>query len=364
MTYIDPRAKPLRHLDRLAAWQKGGMAPPVTLEWDLSNRCSLGCAACHFAHTHTRGPWAHRSRDLPVGQDRGGDLADTAAVRRALEGARDFGIRAVVWTGGGEPTLHPSWAEIVAHAHACGLQQGMYTLGGHLTPDSAEVLATLAAWVVVSLDADTPGTYAAEKGVSAERFDRACTGIALLAHGKAKVGVSFLLHATNWTRVHDMLALTRKLGADYATFRPTVTTSPADPATPTGDRAWVDAALPLLRGLAFEADVEVDPLRFQQWRDWTAPGGGYAGTRGYDACHGIKLSATITPDLRVWVCPNRREEPGSCLGDLSRETWEAVWARHPGAWTDFARCRALCRLHPVNETLAEVFRPREHEAFI
>jgi hypothetical protein len=47
MTYINPRAKPLAHLDRLAAWQKGGMAPPVTLEWDLSNRCSLGCAACH-----------------------------------------------------------------------------------------------------------------------------------------------------------------------------------------------------------------------------------------------------------------------------------------------------------------------------
>jgi MoaA/NifB/PqqE/SkfB family radical SAM enzyme len=358
VTYIDPRGKPLAHLDRLAAWQKGGMAPPVTLEWDLSNRCSLGCAACHFAHSHTRGPWAHRQRDVPVGQDRGGDLAPTTATLRALEASRDFGIRAVVWTGGGEPTLHPSWRQIVAHAHACGLQQGMYTLGGHLTPESAAELSAVATWVVVSLDADTPGVYAAEKGVSEARFDAACQGVRWLSEGRAKVGVSFLLHATNWPRVHAMRALAERLGADYVTFRPTVTTSPADPATPLGDRAWVDAALPLLRGFGVDSFVEVDPLRFEQWRDWTPA------RRGYDACHGIKLSATVTPDLRVWVCPNRREEPGSCLGTLDLDTWPEIWARHPRAWTDFRRCRALCRLHPVNETLAGVYAPREHEAFI
>jgi MoaA/NifB/PqqE/SkfB family radical SAM enzyme len=364
VTYINPRGKPLAHLDRLAAWQAGKLAPPVTLEWDLSNRCSLGCAACHFAHTHTRGPWSKRDRLLPMMHSPGGDLADTALVRRALEGARDFGVRAVVWTGGGEPTLHPSWQEIVAYAHACGLQQGMYTLGGHLTLESASVLAALAQWVVVSLDADTAGVYAAEKGVNEARFDAACTGIGLLAAGQAKVGVSFLLHATNWPRVHDMLALTRKLGADYATFRPTVTTYADRPAIPYGDRSWVDAALPLLRRMATEPDVEVDPLRFEQWRDWL-PGGPLSRSYADVGCHGIKLNATITPDLRVWVCPNRREfNDGSCLGNLSTEEWPTIWARHPGVWTDFTNCRALCRLHPVNETLGEVYRPREHEAFI
>jgi hypothetical protein len=77
------------------------------------------------------------------------------------------------------------------------------------------------------------------------------------------------------------------------------------------------------------------------------------------------LNATVTPDLRVWVCPNRREfDDGSCLGDLSIESWPEVWARHPHVWTNFSTCRALCRLHPVNETLGEVFKLRDHEAFI
>jgi hypothetical protein len=297
-----------------------------------------------------------------MAHSRGGDVADTSLVRVALEGARDFGVRAVVWTGGGEPTLHPAWLELLAHAHGCGLQQGMYTHGGHLDAASAEALAETAQWVVVSLDADTPGVYAAEKGVPESRFEAACEGIRHLAHHHAKVGVSFLLHATNWTRVHEMRALALSLGADYVTFRPTVTTNPDAPAIPVGYRGWVDGALPLLRGLTHDPLVEVDPLRFEQWRDWL-PGGPLS--RSYDVCHGIKLNATVTPDLRVWVCPNRREfDDGSCLGDLSIESWPEVWARHPHVWTNFSTCRALCRLHPVNETLGEVFKLRDHEAFI
>ena len=42
MTYINPKAKVLSHLDRLAGWQQGDKPAPVTLEWDLSNRCPYG----------------------------------------------------------------------------------------------------------------------------------------------------------------------------------------------------------------------------------------------------------------------------------------------------------------------------------
>lgn len=361
MTYINPAGKPLAHLYRLAVWQKGGMAPPVTLEWDLSNRCSLGCAACHFAHTHTRGPWANRLREMPAGHDPGGDLADADLVVGALRKSRDFGVRAVVWTGGGEPTLHPSWLSIVREAQDCGLQQGMYTLGGHLTQSSAHELSLIAQWVVVSLDADTPDVYAAEKSVPASRFDAACQGVRwLAASGQAKIGVSFLLHETNWRRMFAMRSFALGLGADYVTFRPTIRTSPTDPARPVGNRRWALAAAARLRDLVRDdARVEASPGRFEQWAEWT-PGV----TRGYTACHGIKLNATVTPDLRVWICPNRREMPGSSLGSLATEDWPTIWSRHPRAWTDFTACRAMCRLHPVNETLAGVFQEHEHEAFI
>lgn len=358
MNYVDPRSKVLAHIDRIVGWRQGRRVAPVTVEWDLSNRCVLGCQDCHFAHTHTRGPWVSKDRRLPMAFDACGDLADHAVVRRGLRDMKHAGVQGIVWSGGGEPTTHPDWVSIVEYAAHLGFQQGMYTLGGLLTPQSAARLSSLATWVVVSLDCPDAQTYAAEKGVPPERFDRACEGIRNLSHGSAVLGVSFLLHARNWQRTPEMLALSRSLGATYTTFRPAIHFSADRPAICSDDTAWITDALPAFHALAEETDVEIDPDRFVAYRDWHIHG------RTYEACRGIQLNATVTPDGRVWVCPNRRGYRDSCLGDLSKESFSTIWARHPMTWTDFRQCRVMCRLHLVNEQMDALARPQTHEAFV
>jgi MoaA/NifB/PqqE/SkfB family radical SAM enzyme len=358
VTYIDPRGKVFSHLDRLTDWERGRRVAPVTLEWDLSNRCVLGCQDCHFAYTHTKGPWAARPRSLPMLKSAGGDLADPALVHRVLGEVKALGVQGIVWSGGGEPTTHPEWTEIIAHAADLGLEQGMYTLGGLLTPVTGKHLAQRATWVVVSLDCHTPEDYAREKGVPASRFASACNGIVSLVGYRAVVGVSFLLHQDNWRDAHKMRAFAQHLGATYSTFRPAIRFDSARPAEPLGDRTWVGKAMPLLTELAKERDVECDPSRFQMWADWGTT------SRGYHACTGIRLSAAITPDGRVWVCTERRERKDSCLGDLRTESFAHIWARHPGQWTDFTECRAMCRLHRVNQQLDAIAQPRPHAAFV
>jgi hypothetical protein len=112
----------------------------------------------------------------------------------------------------------------------------------------------------------------------------------------------------------------------------------------------------MLEALEGEPDVEIDVDRFRSYRDWQG--------HGYATCYGIRLTTTVTPDGRVWVCPNRRGVTGSCLGDLRTESFSAIWSRHPGLWSSFENCRVMCRLHPVNETLAAIEAPRAHEEFV
>lgn len=356
MTYIAPRAKVLKHLDRLVGWQQGEKAAPVTIEWDLSNRCPYGCSGCHFGYTHTRGPLTRTSRILPMAHDKGGDLADYDLVIRALLNAKAAGVQGVVWTGGGEPTTHPDWMPIVGYANSVGLEQGMYTLGALIAQRQAEAVRDVLSWVVVSLDHADAETYAREKRTIPENFDKACAAIRHLSGGTATVGVSFLLHAGNYTQAFTMLALARSLGATYTTFRPLVETAPNAPSVLQGNRAWVREAELLWPALAAEPDVEVDPQRFHEWATWQG--------HGYRTCHGVRFNTTITPDGRVWLCPNRREYAGSSLGDLRTESFTDIWARHPGHVAVDHECRAMCRLHPVNQTLAAINQPLKHEAFI
>ncbi len=357
MTYIDPRSKVLRHIDRVVAWRQGYTPAPVTVEWDLSNRCVLGCQDCHFAHTHTKGPWAVKDRRLPMAFDSTGDLADPVLVRRALREMAESGVKGIVWSGGGEPTTHPQWRETVTYAKELGLAQGMYTLGGLLSENDAGHLARTLEWVVVSLDCVDAETYALEKGVQPQRFEAACNGVRWLAEAKsAVVGVSFLLHGQNWRQAPEMVTLGRTLGATYVTFRPAIRTSPDNPGVCTDGRAWVSDALPLLRRLAECEDVEIDPARFAQYAEWSG--------HGYDTCLGVRLNATVTPDGRVWLCPQRRGVSGSCIGDLRTQAFGDIWRAHPGAYRVDAGCRVMCRLHTVNEQMTALETPHMHEAFV
>lgn len=356
MAYISPN-KALAHIDRLAAWARGDQPAPVTIEWDLTNRCSLGCEFCHFAHTHEKGPWAGKAV-LPMAYDSTGDEADTALVIRVLGEAAQSGVQGIIWSGGGEPTLHPSWQEIVAQAGAYDLRQGMYTLGGHLKERSAAHLAQYVDWVVVSLDCADATSYSNEKRVPPARFYAACDGVRWLAEaGQCVVGVSYLLHAGNWRRLDAMVALSRQLGATYTTFRPTIITDVHEPSLVREDVVqWIDDALPEIERISREPDIEADPERFRVYRA--------KGSHGYPVCYGVRLSTNITPDGRVWLCPQRRGIAGSCVGDLRTESFIDVWRRHPGRYEVDRGCRAMCRFHLMNGVLDEVFKPRVHSAFV
>jgi MoaA/NifB/PqqE/SkfB family radical SAM enzyme len=354
VTYISP-SKALSHIDRLAKWHAGGKPAPVTIEWDLSNRCYLGCEGCHFAYTHTKGPWVLQSRVSPTGFDPTGDLADTELVKRGLSQMAEAGVKGVVWSGGGEPTTHPHWIDLVEHAVGCGLDVGMYTAGGLITPETAPRLGAAATWVVVSMDAPTATGYAKEKRSTPAMHARACATVQMLAAQPVDVGVSFLIHEGNWREMPAMRAMALELGATFAMFRPRIDTVPDAPTVNVSPTGWVTQALPLLHEMSALPNTECDALRFTKYQHFE---------RRYTACHGIKLNATITPDGRVWLCPQHRGVSGSCIGDLRRESFVELWSRHPGAQTNFHDCRVMCRLHLVNEVVGEVFSPRAHSSFV
>jgi MoaA/NifB/PqqE/SkfB family radical SAM enzyme len=352
-SYIAPQKKLFGHLDHLAELRATGKTvAPVNVEIDLSNRCSLGCEWCHFAHTHTRGPLAGK-RAGPDGAISGGDLMDLDLAKRIVDELDYTGVLSVTWTGGGEPTLYPHFDEIIEYTN---LDQGLYTHGGHIDDTRAALLKRKLTWVYVSLDECTAAAYQTSKG--ADRFGVVCANVRRLvdAPGKATIGLGFLLHPDNWRDIHAMVKLGHSLGVDYVQFRPTIRFDMATPDQLAEETAWLDLAMAHLGAYAHDPFVSADLDRFQMYRRWQG--------HGYATCHWTGLQTVITPNGKVWRCTNKREHPGALLGDLSVESFTDVWGRSGGACQVDGTCRVMCRGHVPNVTLDAIMQPQAHANFI
>lgn len=359
MTYIDPAGKLLAQLPRLAQLQEGGVPTPVNLEVDLSNRCSLGCEWCHFAYTHTRGPL--KGKIVLDGKLPGGDLMDTALAFSFLEQIAGKDI-SVSWTGGGEPTLHPDFDKIIAHAHSLGIRQGIYTHGGHIDLLRAELLKSALDWVYVSLDESDRESYKAHKGV--DRFEAACDGIRNLAQaeGPATIGVGMLVTQANYQHGKRSMELARSLGADYVQFRPTVMYEQTHPDAPAENTAWLTEALDALaplQGAYPDFTVMLDRDRFVMYQEWDSA------NRGYSTCWWSGLQSVVTPNGNMWTCVNKREHPAALIGCIADESFDDIWARRPLAKVN-ADCRVMCRGHLPNRTIEQIMTARDqpHSAFV
>lgn len=287
-----------------------------------------------------------------------GDEMGSALAMRILDDLAAFGVKSVTFSGGGEPLLHPAFPTIVMHAKKRGLALGLYTNATLLTRESHAGLDGFIKrnfdFVVVSLDAANAAAYKAAKQVDA--FEDACAGVRALAgaEGDAVIAASFLLDAANYRDLWAMYDLSRKLGADYAEFRPIVHFSLGAPDTPSADTAWIGAARVMLADIGQRPDVYVAHGKFRRLHHWQ---------RGYATCHGILFTGVITPNGKVWTCVNRRGFPDSAVGDLAAESFADVWARQKSFAVD-GRCRVLCRADSLNVLLDSLAQPLPHEAFI
>jgi hypothetical protein len=118
---------------------------------------------------------------------------------------------------------------------------------------------------------------------------------------------------------------------------------------------WLDGCIINLTAIR-DPDVITDVARFQRYRDWTG--------HGYSQCWYSALATVITPNGQVWRCVSKRERQGALLGDVSVESFRAIWERSGGPCTVDADCRIMCCGQAANPPLQTMLGPIQHEAFI
>lgn len=147
------QASVVENLKRYITWQRavrrspdGVQSPkygPVLINLDLTTACNFSCPHCVD------------SRLL-----NSGDYLDLETVKRSIDTLQKNGLRSVIIIGGGEPTLHKNFEEIVRFISERGLQIGIATNGSRLEK-VAKVADMLQEgdWLRISIDAGKESTF-------------------------------------------------------------------------------------------------------------------------------------------------------------------------------------------------------------
>jgi radical SAM protein with 4Fe4S-binding SPASM domain len=194
--FMEGRVDELSHTSgvEVEPFRLGFSQLPILSEIALTYRCNLRCTFCYAGCNCTANP---------VGDDREMTTAEVKEVLRRIAG--DAEVPSVSFTGG-EATLRPDLAQLVAHAHGLGMRVNLITNGTRITTERAAEL------VAAGLDS----AQVSLEGVTAEVHERITTiphsftrTVAAVHHFKA-TGIH--VH-TNTTINRDNLADCRRMPA-------------------------------------------------------------------------------------------------------------------------------------------------------
>lgn len=200
--------KPAWHIDRISDLRAGRDVVPTHVQLIISDLCNQNCSFCGY-----RSELGFSSEQFAdeFGNRNPARFIPTSKCIEILDDCAALGVKAVQFTGGGEPTVHPDHLKIIGHAQSLGLKTGLVTNGVRLRDDP--VFRNLD-WLRISLDAGTEETYLRIR--ESRMWPKALNAIAFSASfQKTYVGVGFVVTAENYQEIGKAAKIAKDRGVRY-----------------------------------------------------------------------------------------------------------------------------------------------------
>ena len=335
--------KGLLYGDWYKAILKGEFLPPIEASLDPIHQCNLLCEHCN----------AHRYLT-------DGNLKYTRIPDQHLFNLVEFlgkwGVKAICFGGGGEPTLHTALPEAIELTRKVGMESSVAT-NGTLFTDKLISSLTYCKWVGISVDAATPETY--KIGRKKDMFKDTIENISRLVSAVEETDVSykFLVMPYNQHEIYPACKLARELGVRDFHARP------ADfrhQGMGEMQKKNNEFNVKLIKE-QFEKCHNLETDNFRVFTVMHKFNEDFTPRRDFSQCYGSPLCIQLCADGNIYLCPDQRHQEeyklGSHFPDLSniKKAWggerhkELVFGNTP------KKCTTRCTMGVYCKICEEVF---------
>lgn len=219
MTIYSP-LKVFHHRERLHQLRQGKQPVPCQVHLVISDLCNQDCNFCAYRAS------GYSSNQLFVGESELASYGHNNPKRvipygkivEILDDCVNMGIPAIQITGGGEPTVHPHFSDVIESVLSRRLELALVTNG--LLIDKHIDQLVHAKWIRVSIDAGTEGTYSEVRNVGTSQWTKVWSNLEKLVRDKIKygthavIGVGFVVTKDNYLEIYQCANRAKEVGVD------------------------------------------------------------------------------------------------------------------------------------------------------
>ncbi len=298
--------KLVHHLDKIQQIKNGEQVNPVQVHLVPANACNQKCSFC-----------AYRMEGSSSNQKFiESNIIPTPKLLEIIDSLHSMGVKAVQFTGGGEPLIHPGIKEAIRKTKEYGMEIALVTNGVLLDDELIDLLKDVS-WVRISMDAAISETY--QRTRKKNDFDLVINNIKKLAKVKTStiLGIGFVVNKDNWQEIYIAAKLFKELGVDNIRLSAIF--------TPDGI-SYFDEFLAEAKWLAKETKevLETDKFTvFNLFNDRVADL--FTVKQDYDSCYLKDLVPYIGADLNVYTCCILAYNNMGLIGSIKTLTFEELW---------------------------------------
>lgn len=341
------------HSKELDAIGRGERVSPIYIRIKPTNYCNHNCYYCSYADS------ALGLRDSVNRQDQ----IPWEKMREIIRDLDEMGVKAVTFSGGGEPLVYPHIVETMQGMLGAGIDISVITNGQLLKGDRAETLQH-AKWVRISFDSADAETYGRVRKIPHSAFDEVCKNIhdfAQIKGDNCELGVNFVINHENANQVYRMAEMVKELGVNHIKYTARVTKDLFDYHAP-------------FRESVVEQIHKAEELSDAKFRVINKYEGDFDSAlvfhRGYEKCYINRIFCVIAADSKVYYCHDKAYVVSGVVGDISNRSFKELWfdsevVRRYKEFDPCIECNHHCVYDDRNELLNTFYSlDRKHINFI
>jgi len=355
LEHFDIQQKILWHYDSIYKLLKGELIYPITMEIDPTNACNEDCIWCC---------WKEYRNDKTT--------MDWQLMEKIICNLARVNLKALIWTGGGEPLVNSNTIKGIRLAKNLGIENGMFTNGILMTPEVIPTIVECCEWIRISIGAATAETF--KKCHGTDDFNKIINNVKEFVRVKKElkkdvaIGLSMMVHPENYHELYEEAKIAKELGVDYFQGKP------LNQIGSENKTWWFENVIPLFKKAKEELEDENFKILTAQYTldKYGDKGADFISEitpsleipeEEENKCYVHHFITSILANGDIAFCKNLRDKKEFILGNLNEQTMEEIW--HSDKRKEIIDkinnqgCNAFCQSGQLNKILKKIKSPNK-----